>query len=254
MFIQGRIFTFAFLALFLLAMAYVNNELKSGKRRVNLAKMPVFDALDEGVWRAAEMGRPVHYTFGAGAMDASVFASFKILGYVAAKCAQLDVRLIVSVALPEEQAIAEEILAGSWRDADKTEQYRRNSVRYLSSSFAYTTGVLSLIARERPAANFALGSFFNESLLIPVAGLRAGALQVGGTAVTIQAPFLVAVCDYSLLGEELLVAGAYLSDIPIEKSALAVQEIAKIIAVALSVTGCLLSLLGCDAITRILTL
>lgn len=127
-------------------------------------------------------------------------------------------------------------------------------MRYLSSSFAYTTGVLSLIARERPAANFALGSFFNESLLIPVAGLRAGALQVGGTAVTIQAPFLVAVCDYSLLGEELLVAGAYLSDIPIEKSALAVQEIAKIIAVALSVAGCLLSLLGCDAITRILTL
>ena len=87
-----------------------------------------------------------------------------------------------------------------------------------------------------------------------VAGLRAGALQVGGTAVTIQAPFLVAACDYSLLGEELLVAGAYLSDTPIEKSALAVQDIAKIIAVALSVTGCLLSLLGCDAITRILTL
>ena len=253
MLIEGRIFAFLFVTLFYLAMVYVNNRLKSGKASIGLAHLPVFDALNEGVCRAAEMGRPVHYTFGAGVMDASVFASFKVLGYVADKCAEMDVRLIVSVSLPEEQVIAQEILSGSYSAADPANR-GRGSVRYLSSGFAYTTGVLSLIAKERPAANFALGSFFNESLLIPVAGKMVGALQIGGTAVTIQAPFLVATCDYSLIGEDLMAAGAYLSENPIEKSAVFLQDVAKVASIFLSIMGCLLSAFGYCWITDLLTL
>lgn len=254
MFIEGRIFTFGFLVVFVVAILYLNRELVSGKRKVNLAKMPVFDAMDEAVGRAAEMGRPVHYTFGTGAMDASVFASFKILGYVASKCAQMDVDMIVTMAKAEEYPIVEEIVKGAWRSADKIEKYRADFVRYLGPGFGYTTGIFAIMSRERPAANFVLGPFFNESLLIPTAGRRAGALQIGGTAVTIQVPFLVATCDYSLIGEDMMVAGAYLSGTPLEIGSVAVHDIAKCGAIALSLLGCLLKLLGSEAISNILSL
>jgi len=253
-FIEGRIFAFGFLVVFVVAILYLNRELVSGKRKVNLAKMPVFDAMDEAVGRAAEMGRPVHYTFGTGEMDASVFASFKILGYVASKCAQMDVDMIVTLAWAEEYPMAEEIVKGAWRSADKIEKYRPDFVRYLSRGFSYTTGIFAIMSRERPAANFAIGPFYNESLLIPTAGRRAGAMQIGGTAVTIQVPFLVATCDYTLVGEEMLVAGAYLSGTPLEVASVAVHDIAKCGAIALSLLGCLLKLLGSEAIGNMLSL
>ncbi len=253
MFIQGRVFTFGFLIAFLIAILYLKNELESGKRTVRLAKMPVFGAMDEAVGRAAEMGRPVHYTFGTGQMDASVFASFKILGYVAQKCAEMDVRMIVTLAWAEEQPMVEEILKSAWRSANKSEKYQPDFVRYLSRGFAYTTGIFAIFARERPAANFVIGPFFNESLLIPTAGRKVGALQVGGTAVTIQVPFLVATCDYSLIGEEMLVAGAYLSGTPLEIASVAVQDVAKCIAIVLCGLGCLLTLFNSNAISRMLS-
>jgi len=227
---------------------------ESGRRKIELVNLPVFGAIDEAVGRCAEMGRPVHYTFGTGEMDASVFASFKILGYVAAECAKMDVDMIVTVAWAEEQPMAEDIVKGAWRMAGKAENYRPDFVRYLSRGFGYTTGIFAIMAREKPGANFPIGPFYNESLLIPTAGRRAGALQIGGTAVTIQVPFIVATCDYAMIGEEMLVAGAYLSGTPLEIASVAVHDYAKMGAIVLSLLGALLGLAGSDAIPNILSL
>lgn len=245
MIIPGRAFPLGFLVFFVIGIFVLTRELKSGKRQVQLSRMPAFAAIDEAVGRAAELGRPVHYMFGWGSMDASVFASFKILGYVADKCARLDVRMIVSIAVADEQPIVEEILMTAWRSAGKPERYQPDFVRFLSTGgFASTTGVWATFARERPAANLMLGPFFNESLLIPAAGRKVGALQIGGTTVTIQVPFIVATCDYSLIGEELMVAGAYLSGTPLELASVAVQDVAKLVTVALCCLGCLMNLFG----------
>ena len=68
-----------------------------------------------------------------------------------------------------------------------------------------------MIAREKPGACFLLGSFFAESLLLAEAGNQAGAVQVAGTAMSHQLPFLVAACDHVLIGEEFFAASAYLT-------------------------------------------
>ena len=59
-------------------------------------------------------GRPVHYTFGTGEMDASVFASFQILGYVVSKCAKMDVGMIVILA--GRGISMAEIVKNAWRN------------------------------------------------------------------------------------------------------------------------------------------
>jgi hypothetical protein len=254
MLIEGRVFTLVLVIVFTAAILYLARELDSGKREVALARTPVFDAMDEAVGRAAEMGRPVHYTFGTGEMDASVFASFKILGYVVSKCAKMDVGMIVTLAWAEEFPMAEEIVKNAWRNEGKTDKCRPDFVRYLSRSFSYTTGIFAVMVRERPAANFAIGPFYNESLLIPTAGRRVGAMQIGRTAVTIQVPFLVATCDYTLVGEDMMVAGAYLSGTPLEIASVAAQDVAKCGAIILCILGCLLNLFGSQAISNLLSL
>ena len=68
--------------------------------------------------------------------------------------------------------------------------------------------------RDRPAAHIFMGSFYAESLLLAETGFSTGAIQVAGTANVHQLPFFVVACDYTLIGEELYAASAYLSGEP----------------------------------------
>jgi hypothetical protein len=54
----------------------------------------------------------------------------------------------------------------------------------------------------------------------------------------------VAICDYSLIGEELYALGAYVSEDPTVSSSLAGQDIGKFLAVLLIVLGSILLTLG----------
>ena len=68
------------------------------------------------------------------------------------------------------------------------------------------------MVRDKPAANFLIGSFYAESLLLAEAGQSTGAIQIAGTASPAQLPFFITACDYTLIGEEFFAASAYLSD------------------------------------------
>ena len=68
------------------------------------------EKIKEGVGRAVEMGRPVHWSYGTGAFDAQHMAAFSLLSYTAKLCAEYDCRLIVSIALPELAPMTQEII------------------------------------------------------------------------------------------------------------------------------------------------
>ncbi len=68
--------------------------------------------------------------------------------------------------------------------------------------------------------------------------------MLGGTDTTHNIPFLVAICDYSIIGEELYALGAYVSQDPTQSSSLAGQDIGKYIAVVLVILGAILATIG----------
>jgi len=70
------------------------------------------------------------------------------------------------------------------------------------------------VIRKKPATIFYQGAFFAESLILAETGNSIGAIQIAGTAMPAQLPFFVAACDYTLIGEELFAASAYLSREP----------------------------------------
>jgi hypothetical protein len=88
-------------------------------------------------------------------------------------------------------------------------------VRFVSpAQFAYTAAVGGIMLRDKPAAHIFMGAFYAESLLLAETGFGTGAIQVAGTANVAQLPFFVVACDYTLIGEELYAASAYLSKEP----------------------------------------
>ena len=98
--------------------------------------------------------------------------------------------------------------------------------------------------REKPAANLYLGAFWAESLLLAETGFEAGAIQVAGTAMVSQLPFFVTACDYTLLGEELYAASAYLSKEPKLLGGLKGSDWMKILIIALMALGVVLNRLN----------
>ncbi|NIN63707.1 MAG: hypothetical protein GTO63_03130, partial [Anaerolineae bacterium] len=109
---------------------------------------------------------------------------------------------------------------------------------------SYATGVQGVLQREKPAASFLMGNFMAEALIFAESGYLAGSMQVAGTAATSQIPFFVAVCDYTLLGDELYAAGAYLSGDPTQIASIAGQDVGKYWAIILLLLGMVLSAMG----------
>jgi len=64
-----------------------------------------------------------------------------------------------------------------------------------------------------------------------------GAIQIAGTDAVSQLPFFIAACDYTLIGEELYAASAYLSRAPLLLGSLKSQDWMKVIVVLCIVLG-----------------
>jgi hypothetical protein len=95
-----------------------------------------------------------------------------------------------------------------------------------------------------------MGAFYAESLLLAETGFSTGAIQVAGTANVAQLPFFVVACDYTLIGEELFAASAYLSGDPKLVGSLKGADLMKIVIITAIVTGCILETLGIHGFTR----
>jgi hypothetical protein len=118
-------------------------------------------------------------------------------------------------------------------------------VYYLTDDqFGYTAAVDGLFVREKPAAVFLQGQFYAESLILAETGNYVGAIQIAGTAQPAQLPFFVAACDYTLIGEELFAASAYLSRDPKLLGSLKGQDVGKFIFLFFIIVGSLFVTFG----------
>jgi hypothetical protein len=196
-------------------------------------------AMNEAIGRATEMGRPILYVPGiADVDDIQTIASVVILAEVAKLAASYDTRTIVPCRMPLVFPIVEETVRNAYADAGRPDAFNRDDVRFLSDDqFAFTAGTAGIMLRERPAANIYLGAFWAESLILAETGFTAGAIQIAGTANVSQLPFFVAACDYTLIGEELYAASAYLSREPRLLGSLKGSDLAKLVFGAIILLG-----------------
>ncbi|MCH7493878.1 hypothetical protein IIA16_04115 [bacterium] len=192
-------------------------------------QIPGLDAVDEAIGRATEMGKAVLYCPGlSSAADVATLASLNILGRVARRVANYETRLIVPHRDPIVMSVAREVLKDAYLQAGKPELYVADDNFYITEQqFAYTAAVNGIMVRDRPATVFLMGMFYAESLLLAETGNSIGAIQIAGTDATHQLPFFIAACDYTLIGEELYAAGAYLSRDPALLSSLKASDLVK---------------------------
>ena len=236
--------------LLVLSLAVVYYIVRAGKgHEFFIRKINGLEAIDEAVGRATEMGRPVLFVPGISDIsDMQTLAALTILGNLAEKVAEYNSKLIVPCRNALVLTAAREIVKGAYLKAGQPDAYNEDDIFYLTDDqFGYVAGVDGIIIREKPATNFLLGGFWAESLILAETGFAHGAIQISGTAQPAQIPFFVAACDYTLIGEELFAASAYLSKDPQQLGSLKGQDFGKIIVIAIIVIGVIMEICGVTA-------
>ncbi|MCK5785814.1 MAG: hypothetical protein KAH54_04540 [Candidatus Sabulitectum sp.] len=216
------------------------------KRGADLYLRPIagIEAIDEAIGRATEMGKPILYVPGLSTIgDVATIASITILGRVAKKVAEYQTPLLVPNCDPIVFTVCEETVRQGYIEAGRPDAYDSDSVFFLTQSqFAYVAGVNGIMMREKPATNFYLGMFWAESLILAETGSLSGAIQIAGTDAVTQLPFFITTCDYTLIGEELYAASAYLGREPKQLGSIRGQDACKGVIMGFIALGVVLSI------------
>ncbi len=235
--------SFAIIPLAVCGAVIVCTELARRGKPFYVRPIAGLQAIEEAVGRATEMGKPMLFVPGIQDMnEIDTVAGLTVLSSVAKLAAEYDTALEVPTTRSLVMTAAREAVQAAALAAGRPDYYNEDRIYYVTDEqFGYVASVCGWMYREKPAACFYLGKFYAESLILAETGNAVGAIQIAGTAETSQLPFFVAACDYTLLGEELFAASAYLSGEPSQLGMLKGQDLGKLGAMVLIVVGCLLA-------------
>ncbi|MEO0082370.1 MAG: fibronectin type III domain-containing protein [candidate division WOR-3 bacterium] len=213
-------------------------------RNLFIRRIAGLDAVEEALGRATEMGRPTLYVPGLSSIaDVATIASLNILSEVAKKTAKFGTPLIVPNTDPIVYTVAREVVKEAYTSVGRPDAFHQDIVFYVTDQqFAFAAAVDGIMTREKPATNFLIGMFWAESLILAETGAATGAIQIAGTDAIAQLPFFITACDYTLIGEELYAASAYLSREPMLVGAMKGQDYSKALITILIVIGSFIAL------------
>ncbi len=248
----NRINVVAFATLFIFLILWFTSRAKKGIS-LFIRRIAGLAAVEEAVGRATEMGRPILYIPGLSTMaDVATIAGLNILGEVAKKTAQYETKIIVPNRDPIVYTVAREIVKESYTQVGRPDAFNPDSVYFVTDSqFAFAAAVDGIMTREKPATNFFMGYFWAESLIIAETGASTGAIQIAGSDAVMQLPFFITACDYTLIGEELYAASAYLSREPLLLGALKGQDYGKAVIIGVLLAATLLALVANLSVLRL---
>lgn len=251
-FLWSKLNLFVFLVFFG-AVTLVFIEMARRNPNLYIRKIAGLDAVEEAVGRATEMGKPVYFVHGLGAMgDISTIAAMNILGPVARQTFRYETDLKVLNNDPVVFAVSQETVQQAALDVGRPDSYDENEVMFVApNQFSYAAAVDGMMVRERPATVLLMGYFYAESLLFTETGGHIGAIQIAGTDSYTQLPFFITTCDYTLMGEELYAASAYLAREPKLLGSLRGQDVGKVVFLAILVLGAISELVGIHWLTRL---
>jgi len=255
MFVVGRRFELIVFVVICLTMYFFIERAKRGKVP-EIRPLPALQALDEGVGRAVELGSSVHFTTGvSGLADAfapQTIAGLAIMNKVAKVCGEYAIPMRYTACRSYMIPIAEDMIRSGYAFGGRPEMYSDDMVVYVGEAqTAFQAAVVSYLMDEKPAVNFMFGGVQAEAIQTLGAAAVAGCMQFAGTARMFYFPFILCLCDYSLIGEELFAAAAAVSGENIQLGTIRGQDVSKFLVLALLILGIILTTAGTALFKRL---
>lgn len=231
--------------LYFLFMAFMKGKIPT------LRRLDAVDQIKEIIGRCVENGRPIWYMMDMVNLEVPYFlvstvAALQTLAYTARHAARLGAEIFVPVNQGLAFSVTSDIVEESFIAEGKREYFVPNeTVKYLAGG-ADRPYILNHMVSENIGGAIFLGMWYHKAILFTETAARQGAVTLGGTDDTANFAFMVAVCDYWVMGEEMYALGAYVSGDPRISASIAGQDIGKYLAIILMVVGSILATFGVD--------
>lgn len=234
--ISGLIF---FVAMIILTLYNLRSKIAPYIRRV-----PAIDAIEEGIGRATELGKPIIVSCGMSprGVDAPTVAGLSMLAHSARMCARNDIKLLAPMGGSDQSytvmELARDLVESQYQLEGKPEAFNIDDMPFLSGrQFAWASAYCGMMMREKPATNIMVGVQYASAVYISEVGHEVGAMVISGTTYLSNIACLAASSDYVMIGEEMLAAGAYLSKDIGQLATIRTQDIGKLIFLAILALG-----------------
>ncbi len=210
-------------------------------RRVALRPLPALTGLRNQLGRSVESGNPLHMTMGNASLvdlaSPSSIASLQMVDYLAKDGCANGTAPLITVGEGTLLPAAQDSLRHAYQELDRRVEYDPAQVQFIApetSAFTYAGGAAALLQQEKVIGSIAVGHFNNEVALIAEAANNQKIDQIIGTDDPTALAVATVFTENVLVGEEMLVVGAYLEDDPGRLAALQLQDIIRwVIAIAL---------------------
>lgn len=260
---EGHVIPISILIIVWIYGYFLLKKAKTTGKHPPIRKIPALDHIYELVGRCAELGRPLLLSpsDGAtlrGAEAAETHAAISIMNHAVKLCAKMSVRPITvlgSKNAAETYPLIVENIREAYISEGQEDDFNVDDILFISGEqMSFAAGTMGVVIRENVASQILIGPWHGSYQPISLAGIEAGAMQIAGTSRVTMMPVFVAFSDYVLLGEEVFVSGAYLSDEPGKKAMIAAQDFGKYIAMIALLLGSFLMYMGFSTVYDILVL
>jgi len=250
----NRIVEFLWLVIMFGSVYFYMWRAQQNKPLPKIRTIPATLAIEEGVGRSLEMGKPVHYSMGSDGAPLSssgmgtTIASLAVLRYTTTLVAKYGVRMVMHLPSQGEAIpLIEGSIRESYVEAGKPELFQRGDMHYYGYlTAAFAPGVYESFSRDKVGLFIHAGTVITYEIPVLEAAKIHEAIVIGGTPRWTATYIFAIACDHMFIGEELLAAGAALSDNKYLTSGLASEEWWKFLAVGMLILGVLLKIVGVD--------
>jgi hypothetical protein len=238
--------------LFTLCIIILYFSFKKEADRSMLRRLPQLDAVDEAVGRCTEMGKPIHFSAGMGSLYSDLapqtIAGFSILRSLIKSSIDRGAKLIVTTETADNVPLLNDLLRVSYTSQNALDQLNEDTLRFFGGMYPHIAGTISIFEHEKCGATILTGAYTSFTVEVLETASRMGMISILGSAR--EGCFnIMAFADYTLLGEELYAAGAYLSNEAPQIGSIIGQDGAKLIVIALLIGSILLYIAGVDVIS-----
>jgi len=202
-----------------------------------LRPLPAYQALDGHVGRAIESDSQLHISLGRASLSDTAspasIASLAVLNKMATDGYANGTPPLVTVGDGTLLPVAQESLR--FAHADEKESKEVGLARFIAAEnqpYVYAGGVAVSLQQNKVLSNVLVGKFGAEIGIITESANRQGMKQVIGSDDITAVSLGSMVTDNLLIGEELLVSGAYLDGTMAQIASLQAQDILRVVAIA----------------------
>lgn len=211
--------------------------------------LPGYEDLGKAIEQAVEAGERVHVSLGTGSVIGSdcapALAGLAMVSKIAEITSASDRPVVVTAGDAAMALLAQDTLRSTYNRINASEAYSPDSGRLLGPTpFSYIANLPVLIDTEKVSVQVLAGSFGYEGALAVDFGNRQRAFSLAGTDDVQSQALIFATAQEPLIGEELFAGGAYLTQNPVHRAGLRIQDLMRVIVIGAILAGTILRTSG----------